>query len=630
MRPAAPIPARPRDQDTTIMLKRTLLPVVLLVLAYGFLVSPELKEIAAGVAIFLFGMIFLEDGFKVFSGGTLQRLLAMATDKLWKALGFGLVSTTLMQSSSLVSVLTISFVTAGLIGLVQGIGIIFGSNLGTTTGAWIIAGFGFKVDIAAYAMPMLVFGVVLVFQKSRALKGVGYVLAGIGFLFLGIYYMKTGFESVGQKIDLSQYAMTGVLGLIVYTLIGIAATVVMQSSHAALTLTIAALAAGQITYENALALAIGSNVGTTITAVLGALSANVAGKQLAGAHMMFNVVTGVAALLLIQPLMALVDQATELLGIAADDYTLKLATFHTVFNLLGILIMVPLIQRMVALLERLFVEKEEVAGVTQPLFIQEAALELPDTALEAVTRETIHLADNVAAALRSVLGLSREDVRSDRDLAELLERPFVPAEIEVAGLYESRVKPLYAAIVEFGSRATANMTPEQAEELRQLLGAARSLVGVMKITNELQPNMTHYLAGDNPVMRDEYNRMRLTIAQLLRAAWAIIQQRVTDMDQIAAILNEQKLRVEQEAVEGSARIGEFIRGGRIDGRMASSLMNDSVFTRKVLELIIDAVQVIFGRYVSLEQDLSLVNEELETVLRDKGADVDRLLGRGGT
>ena len=149
------------------MTRKILLLGVFGALAYGFWISPDFKTITAGVAIFLLGMLSLEQGFKAFSGGVLEGFLQKTTDKTWKSLTFGIVSTTLMQSSSLVSVLTISFLSAGLIALTQGIGIIFGSNLGTTTGAWLVAGLGLKVDIAAYAMPMLVFGVIMIFQKSN-------------------------------------------------------------------------------------------------------------------------------------------------------------------------------------------------------------------------------------------------------------------------------------------------------------------------------------------------------------------------------------------------------------------------------------------------------------------------------
>jgi phosphate:Na+ symporter len=311
------------------MLKKILLPSILLILAYGFWVSPDFKEIAAGVAIFLFGMLFLEEGFKAFTGGFLEKLLQRTTDKTWKSLLFGVVSTTIMQSSSLVSVITISFISAGLVTLVAGIGIIFGANIGTTTGAWLVAAFGLKVKISAYAMPMLVFGIVLAFQKSKYLKGIGSVLAGLGFLFLGIHYMKEGFEAFKDSFDLASLAVAGYPGLFLFAGIGAAATVVMQSSHATLVLILTALAASQITYENGLALAIGANVGTTITAIIGALSANVQGKRLAGAHLIFNVVTGVIAIVFISQFVWAVDMISNQVGIASDNYTMKLAVFHT-------------------------------------------------------------------------------------------------------------------------------------------------------------------------------------------------------------------------------------------------------------------------------------------------------------
>ncbi len=150
--------------------QKVFLPSIIIMLLVGFWYSPDFKTIAAGVSIFLFGMYFLERGFNAFTGGMLEKLLAKTTDKLWKSIGFGVVSTTIMQSSSLVSVISISFISAGLIGLSAGIGIIFGANLGTTTGAWMVAAFGLKVKISAYAMPMLVVGLILTFQKSKHVR----------------------------------------------------------------------------------------------------------------------------------------------------------------------------------------------------------------------------------------------------------------------------------------------------------------------------------------------------------------------------------------------------------------------------------------------------------------------------
>ena len=338
-------------------LKQILLPVILGLLIFGFWISPDFQVIAAGVAIFLFGMLMLEDGFKLFSGGFLEQMLEKATSSTARALSFGVVTTTVMQSSSLVSVITISFLSAGLITLAAGVGIIFGANIGTTTGAWLVAGFGLKVKISAYAMPMLALSVILVFQKSKYLRGIGYVLGGLGFLFLGIHYMKEGFETFKDQFDLTRFAMTGIIGLIVYTLVGAAATVVMQSSHATMVLIITALAAQQISYENALALAIGANIGTTITAIIGAMTSNYQGKRLALAHLIFNLVTAGVALLLISPLRDAVDWISAGVGIANDDYALKLAVFHTIFNTMGVALMLPVMQKLLQFLERTIVEK---------------------------------------------------------------------------------------------------------------------------------------------------------------------------------------------------------------------------------------------------------------------------------
>ena len=295
-------------------MQKIFLVVSIAILAAGFWVSNEFKGIAAGVAIFLFGMLSLEQGFKAFTGGTLERILQKTTNSQWKSLIFGLVSTTLVQSSSLVSIITISFLSAGLLDLAASIGIIFGANLGTSTGAWLIAGFGLKVEISEYAMPMLAFGILFVLQKDKKLQHVGYILAGLGFLFLGIYFMKESFESIKDNLRLVDYAMPGIQGLLIYTALGIAATVIMQSSHATMVLIITALSVHQITYENALALAIGSNIGTTVTAIIGSLGANANGKRLAGAHLLFNVITGLIALIGIRYFMQSVDFITHRMG----------------------------------------------------------------------------------------------------------------------------------------------------------------------------------------------------------------------------------------------------------------------------------------------------------------------------
>ena len=571
------------------MLKKILLPTILLVLAYGFWVSPNFKTIAAGIAIFLFGMLSLEQGFQAFTGGTLERLLRRTTSSTGKSLLFGVVSTTLMQSSSLVSVITISFLSAGLITLTAGIGIIFGANLGTTTGAWLIAGFGLKVNIAAYAMPMLAFGVVLIFQTSRSLKGIGYILAGLGFLFLGIHYMKEGFESFKDTINLAEYAVAGYPGVLLFTAIGIFATVVMQSSHATLVLTITALAAGQITYENALALAIGANVGTTITAILGSMSANEAGKRLAVAHLVFNVVTGVIAIAFIYQLVALVSGMSALIGIADGDYTLKLAVFHTLFNLLGIVVMLPLLNKLVVFLEKFIPEKKP--EVDQPKYLSESSAAFPGTAVEAVRLETLRVYEAALRIIINGLGMKSADVLSKVNLDEAVTAQNRIHQFDIDAMYERHIKGIYSAIVAFISDTTFSRREESSADLQWLREANIHLVEAVKDTGQLQENLIDYVGSDNQKMHTVYNRMRVQIGLIIRDLEEMRATETGVMDVLS--LDALKLLVDEDQNRMSQILTELIGKRAITPAMGSSLINDSVFAHDICMNLISAAQTLF-------------------------------------
>ncbi|GAV19500.1 phosphate:Na+ symporter [Mariprofundus micogutta] len=562
-------------------LRRIILPTIFVILAYGFWASPDFKEISAGVAIFLFGMLALEEGFRAFTGGILEKVLKRTTDRLWKSLSFGILTTTIMQSSSLVSVIAISFLGAGLIGLAQGIGIIFGANLGTTTGAWLVAGFGLKVKISAYAMPMLVFGVILIFQKSRHLKGIGYVLAGLGFLFLGIHHMKEGFEAFKGSFDLAAYAVEGYPGLFLFTLIGVAATVVMQSSHATLVLIITALAAQQISYENALALAIGANVGTTITAILGSLSSNEQGKRLAGAHLIFNAVTGVIAILFIHQLLVAVDFISEVVGIDAEDFTLKLAVFHTLFNLIGIIVMLPFVNRLVIYLERLIkADKEHFA---KPKYLNDSALEFGDTAIEAMRQETLNIYDKATEIIARGLSLNKQDIFSGEKLKEVIRKRAKPVDYDLEDAYDRYIKTLYSALLEFSYRVPADMSePGQLEDIRN---CNQIIIQTLKDVKHLQKNMLGFIASLNPDMRDEYNLIRRRIAKVLRRLEKIRQGEKTRLTYEA--LDEMLVKNSQGL---HRRLDELIRSGRITAEMAISLMNDSRYAYRIIRNLIEINQ----------------------------------------
>ena len=596
------------------MFKKIIFVSILIVLTYGFWLSSDFKEISAGVAIFLFGMLSLEEGFKAFTGGLLERLLRKTTDKTWKSLAFGVVSTTAMQSSSLVSVITISFLSTGLIGLSAGIGIIFGANLGTTTGAWLIAAFGMKIKLSAYAMPMLVFGVIGVFQKSNTLKGIGYILAGLGFLFLGIHHMKEGFDAFRDTIDLTAFSVDGYYGVLLFTLLGIFATVVMQSSHATLVLIITALSAQQITYDNALALAIGANVGTTVTAIIGAMSANIQGKRLAAAHFVFNVFTGALTIVFIQQIGSAVEWLANALSIADDNYILKLALFHSVFNSLGVLLMVPFIDRLATRLTTLMPEKRQT--FERPVYLNDSAIELPDTAIMAVRKETLRLYDNAFAIIAHGLNFHRSDILSEHALTANPSKHTKLITIDFDAEYDHSIKSLYSEIIEFISRAQVAMKPEQADELFLLRSAGRDIVEAIKDAKHMHKNLSHYIISDNPFIKAEYNNLRMQLGNLMRELGKI---RVNE-DEGSSILSFDSLRLEMEVNDSTTngKLEQLIRENKLTAKMATSLMNDSTYAYSIARNLIHVGETLFSfgdpGMRETEQEIALTDDEVAEIL----------------
>ena len=245
-------------------LRWVILLLVVMGLIASFWFSQGWLQLCAGLAIFLFGMQCLEEGLRQLAGSKLEHILGRSTSTSFKSLLFGVVGTLLLQSSTLVSLLTISFISTGLIQLAGGIAILFGANLGATSGIWLLALAGQNLSLSPLALPLLVFGVLAGFFGAKS-KAAGRIVLGVAFIFLGIDQIKEGFASFGDGLDMSAYQEGGLRGALLFTAIGMAITVVLQSSHATMMLTLAALAGGQLELSQSLAIAIGSNIGSSVT-----------------------------------------------------------------------------------------------------------------------------------------------------------------------------------------------------------------------------------------------------------------------------------------------------------------------------------------------------------------------------
>jgi len=595
---------------------KVLLLIVIPLLSYGFWLSDAFKGIAAGVSIFLFGMLSLEQGFKAFTGGVLERILQKTTDTAWKSFGFGFLSAALMQSSGLVSVLTISFLSAGLLDLVAGIGIIFGSNLGTTTGAWLIAGLGLKVNIATYAMPLLVFGVLCVFQSGKQLKGIGYILSGLGFLLLGIHYMKESFEAFENTINLAEYAMPGVKGLLVYTAVGIIATIIMQSSHATMLLTITAVSVHQITYDNALALVIGANIGTTVTAIIASFGANIQGKRLAGSHLFINLFTGIFVLFFIKQFGIAVDIISANLGIAVSDNAMKLATFHSLFNLAGIVLFFPFINQQILLLERIFIEKRP--AIFKPKYLDSSAMDFPETVVESVRLESIHLYENAIHIILRTFGLRKSDLQKNDSLKQLIERNNHPIEYDIDAGYEKRIKGIYSAIIAFISRAGFTWEMAQSSKLSWLREANKHIVEAIKDTKHLQKNWTRFRTSNNQATINEYNKIAYQIVFHIQQI-ENFRHEIESNELPLLSLDTLKATIKNDDMQMNRAIETLIREQKITPETGSSLINDAAYMRNIKKNLLKAAETLFLHSntgnARAEQQLTLNETEINDVVQ---------------
>lgn len=344
-----------------------------------------LSLLLGGLGLLLVGMSLMTDGLKLAAGNTLRDILALWTNSRVRGLFSGFLITGIVQSSSAVTVATIGFANAGMLGLEQAIWVIFGSNVGTTMTAWIVALVGFKVNIEVLAMPLVGIGALLKLTGSQSRRGsIGMALVGLGMLFLGIDGLKSAFEGVGQDYAPPGSEAMGLITVISLVGIGFLTTSIMQSSSAAMVIALSAAESGLLPFNGAAALVIGANLGTTTTAVLTVFGATPTARRVALAHVCFNVITAAVAILLLGPMLTLGNLLQAGTG-ASSSPAVSLALFHSGFNILGVILMWPLSRPMVTWLYRLFRTDEETES--QPKHLDKNVLALPYIAVDALTLE---------------------------------------------------------------------------------------------------------------------------------------------------------------------------------------------------------------------------------------------------
>ena len=307
----------------------------------------DFLRLIGSLGLFLYGMKIMSEGLQKFAGDSLRKILTAMTTNRVTGVFTGVLITALIQSSSATTVMVVSFVNAGLLTLTQSIGVIMGANIGTTVTAWLISALGFKVDIAAFALPLLAFGIPLLFSGKSSRKSIGEFIFGFSFLFMGLQALKANAPDLGANPEMlafvQNYADMGFFSIILFLFIGAILTMIVQASAATMAITLIMCANGWIDYQLGVALVLGENIGTTITANLAALTGNTQARRAALAHLVFNIFGVIWVLILFYPFTNAVSWfVTNVMRISDPSVAVsfKLAAFHTAFNISNTFIMI--------------------------------------------------------------------------------------------------------------------------------------------------------------------------------------------------------------------------------------------------------------------------------------------------
>jgi phosphate:Na+ symporter len=406
---------------------------------------------------------------------------------------------------------------------------------------------------------------------------------------MGIQNMKEGFDVMREAFDLSFYAMDGFTGLMVFTLIGVAVTVIMQSSSATLVLVITALATSQITYENALALSIGANVGTTVTAILGSLSANIDGKRLAGAHLIFNFITAIIAIFSINYLLIAVEWIGNHMHLASDNYTLRLAIFHTLFNVIGVLVVMPFIKPLVKFLKKVMPEKA--IQLKQPKYISQSVLESEHSTKVAIYRESVRLYDLSLKVIANGIALKKGELLKTID-KETLPLKYKPLEgVTINDAYETRIKQVFSAIFEFVIIAREKFSGRSNKTIQQYSIAVRRLAFCIKEIKHLNKNLIPYINSDNQIIKGGYNYLRWSLIETVRQINKIRHKSNKGKRKRLLIELTEKINTDNSVM--IKKIERAISDQSITALMSTSLVTDTEYTYRACQNLIEMSEILF-------------------------------------
>ena len=526
--------------------------------------------------MFLFGIYLMEEAVRKLSGGSLRKFIRKYTNGTFRSIFVGFLSTVALQSSSALSLIVLAFVGAGVIKMQQAIGLILGANIGSTTTGWIVAGLGFNFNIEIFALPLIAVGglfSVLLSEKERLSKYFN-IICALGLLFYGLGLMKSSVEELGNAIDLAEMPNYGIL---FYFAMGVLATAIMQASSATVALTLTALNAGLLSFNDAAAMVVGADLGTTITIVIGSLGGGVLKKRVAWAQVGFNLITAFAALLFLPLLIAFVTIFFKI-----DKHPVEaLVLFHSSFNVLGVLLFIPFIDRFSNFLENLLKDRK----TNSAKFINEESAKMTYSALIAMKKETAHLYNDILFHNLKVMEIEAKSIFINNEFAKEDKHLSLPKEYE-------NIKQLQSEILTFGAGIQMKeLSKTELSQLDRLLHGLRLMVHSAKSIKDIRHNLLDFESEENSFVHEQYHRFKERISDLYM--------------EIAKILNS----FESQKID-SSKILQLLEKVKNDDKIFLDQTLSAINNKEIKDLSVSNIIVANRAFVQSNRQAILALKEL--------------------
>lgn len=466
----------------------------------------DFLKLIGSLGVFLYGMKLMSEALQKVAGERMRHILSAMTSNRVKGVITGILITAIIQSSSATTVMVVSFVNAGLLSLVESIGVIMGANVGTTVTAWLISILGFKVSMAEISLPMIGLCLPLLFSNKRSRKNWGELIIGFGLLFIGLEFLKNSMPNLDENPEmftfLQEYADMGYASYILFMLIGTVLTILIQSSSATMALTLVMCANGWINFEIAASMVLGENIGTTVTANLAAMVANSTAKRAAFAHFLFNVF-GVIWVLSIFPLfLGWIEALSVAMGIGNPETSVEavpmaLSLFHTAFNISNVLILIWFTKLIARFATKIIPAQETGNDAFKLKHIKIGLLSTPDTSLFQAKQEIILYGKNTKDMFHQVtecLELPSKDFEKKFENLVKMEDESDNVEVEIANYLtkvseskmttenSQRIRAMFKVVSEIESIADSSLNLAKAINRRN----DQNVIFPEELTNKLK------------------------------------------------------------------------------------------------------------------------------------------------